>query len=116
MGSGPAARVWQEQTNHKLVRHPASDTTRYRNYVAVDAKAKGGSGCFSGDVKEEVDETIEAPEAFDPVYGVREMLSRRHLTSPQSLIFMLSFFFHSTVVGTVLAVVDDDGMSHRTNH
>lgn len=25
MGSGAAARVWQEQTNHKLVRHLASD-------------------------------------------------------------------------------------------
>ena len=94
MGSGPAARVWREQTNHKLVRHPASDTTRYRNYVAVDATAKGDSVCCSGDVKEEVDETVEA---FDPIYGVREMLSRRHLTSPQSLIFELSLVlsFHS---------------------
>lgn len=27
LGLGAAARVWQEQTNHKLVRHPASDPT-----------------------------------------------------------------------------------------
>ena len=56
MGSGPAARVWREQTNHKLVRHPASDTARYRNCVAIVATAKGGLGCCTGDVKEEVEE------------------------------------------------------------
>ena len=29
MGSGAAGRVWQEQTDHKLVRHPARDSTRH---------------------------------------------------------------------------------------
>lgn len=29
MGSGVAGRVWQEQTDHKLVRHPARYSTKY---------------------------------------------------------------------------------------
>ena len=43
-----------------------------------------------GDVKEEME---EMEEACDPVYGVREILSRRHSTSPHSLTqHSVSFF------------------------
>ena len=40
MGSGAARRVWQEQTDHKLVRHPARDRTRYRKKAGLDGTVR----------------------------------------------------------------------------
>ena len=44
MGSGAARRVWQEQTDHKLVRHPTDDPTRLCKKAGVDAKARTSIG------------------------------------------------------------------------
>ncbi len=52
MGSGAAGKVWQEQTDHKLVRHPALDSKRrLQRKVELDATARRGIGCYPGDVK-----------------------------------------------------------------
>ncbi len=63
MGSGAAARVWQEQTNHKLVRHSVSDPKRYCKKAAVGATARCNLGCCPGDVKED-----DTEEVVDPIY------------------------------------------------
>ena len=44
MGSGAARRVWQEQTDHKLVRHSADDPTRLCKKAGVDATARTSIG------------------------------------------------------------------------
>ena len=62
MGIGAAARVWQEQTNHKLVRHLASDLSRFWKRAGLDGMAEYSICCCPVDVED------EAEEMLDPIY------------------------------------------------
>ena len=55
MGIGAAARVWQEQTNHKLVRHLASDLSRPWKRAGLDGMTEYSIGCCPVDVEDEVE-------------------------------------------------------------
>ena len=86
MGSGAAARVWQEQTNHKLVRHLASDPTRYYKTAGRDGMARCSIGCCPSDVEEEVKELLNPTLVRWRWCSCSAAVSRRHLNSLQSLI------------------------------
>ena len=62
MGIGAAARVWQEQTNHKLVRHRASDLSKSLKRAGLDGMAEYSIGCCPVDMEDKVKEML------DPIY------------------------------------------------
>ena len=59
MGIGAAARVWQEQTNHKLVRHLANDLSRSCKRAGIDGMVEHSIGCCPVDVEDEVEEVLD---------------------------------------------------------
>lgn len=54
-----AGRVWQEQTDHKLVRHLAGDAARYQSVVRLIWTPRKAMVCVLRAVDEEVDELVD---------------------------------------------------------
>ena len=51
-------RVWQEQTDHKLVRHLVGDATRYQGAIRSNTRIGGARQCQLMDMEEEVDASV----------------------------------------------------------
>ena len=97
MGIGAAARVWQEQTNHKLVRHLASDLLRSRKRAGSDGMAKSSIGCCPVIWRTKWKECLIRSLRRRQSSGFAAV-SRRHSISPQSLIPRTSLFCVAAIV------------------